>query len=109
MNDFDDLLKQIPGLNEFIADETAVADSGEPMTMADLEFLPDLTTLDKDGLEALHRRLEGLYSRLEDGEPGPGEAHDAWEDSLDTVSDFLDGILDRLDALDEMEASGERQ
>ena len=102
MTDFDDLVKKIPGLDEFIANETAVKDTDAPMSLDDLDHLPDLTTLDESALDALHRRLEGLYSRLEAKEPkSDGKAHDKWEEALDRVSDLLDTILDRLDELDE--------
>lgn len=96
MSKFEDLLSQIPGIDDLIASGVVRVDT--PLTMDDLEFLPDLDTLDAPALEELLDRLEGLRDDLEDDEPDEdSEAHSEWEESLDEVSDFIEEVQSRLD------------
>ena len=74
----------------------------DPLTMADLEFLPDLDDLAREELALLEERLDGLYSALEDEEPDEAsEAHAEWEESLVEVADLIDEIESRLEDMDE--------
>ena len=96
MTEFEDMLRQIPGMDNLIASGVVKIDT--PLTMDDMEFLPDLDTLDVPALEELLERLEGLLDDLEDEEPDEdSEAHSEWEESLDEVSDFIEEVQSRLD------------
>ena len=80
------------------------ADTPQPLTMADLEFLPDLDALDRDGLEALLARLEALSDALDDEEPDEGsEAHDEWEESLFEVAEFIDAVQSLIEDMEDGE------
>lgn len=100
MTGFEDMLRRIPGIDSLIASGVIRIDT--PLTMEDLEFLPDLDTLDSPALEELLDRLEGLLNDLEDDEPDEdSEAHSEWEESLDEVSDFIEAVQSRLDGDEE--------
>lgn len=100
MSEFEDMLQQIPCIDNLIASGVVRIDT--PLTMEDLEFLPDLDTLDAPALEELLDRLEGLLDDLEDDEPDEdSEAHGEWEESLDEVSDFIEEVQSRLDGDEE--------
>jgi len=100
MTEFEDMLRQIPGMDSLIASGVVRIDTA--LTMEDLEFLPDLDTLDTPALEELLDRLEGLLDDLEDDEPvEDSEAHSEWEESLDEVSDFIEEVQSRLDGDEE--------
>ena len=100
MTEFEDMLRRIPGMDSLIASGVIRIDT--PLTMEDLEFLPDLDTLDTPALEELLDRLEGLLDDLEDDEPDEdSEAHSEWEESLDEVSDFIEEVQSRLDGDEE--------
>lgn len=80
------------------------ADTPKPLTMADLEFLPDLDALDRDELEALLARLETLSDALDDEEPDEdSEAHDEWEESLFEVAEFIDAVQSLIEDMEDGE------
>ena len=98
MSDFEDMIRQIPGIDELISSGKLKIRDFDPLTAEELEHLPDIDTLDRDALETLRERLEDLQDDLEDEEPDEGsESHDEWEEALDTITDPLDEIEDRLD------------
>lgn len=109
MSEFEDKLRSIPGFSQFIdsgiirvGEEYSTDSLPERLTMEDLEFLPDLDTLDQEGLEALLSRLEGLLDDLDGEEPDEdSEAHDEWEESIDEVADFIDEVQSRIEEMED--------
>lgn len=109
MSEFEDKLRSIPGLSQFVDNgiikvgEELTSDTlPDTLTMDDLEFLPDIDTLDREGLELLLSRLEDLLDDLEDREPDEdSRAHDEWEESIDEVTDFIDEVESRIEEMDE--------
>ena len=65
----------------------------------DLNSLPDLSSLDPEGLRALSSRLEDLYSEVEAQEPDDEECeeYDAWLEDLEEIEDLMDEISERLE------------
>ena len=109
MPEFEDKLRSIPGLSQFIDNgfirvgEELTCDSlPDRLTMNDLEFLPDIDTLDQEGLEVVLEKLESLLDDLEEEEPDEeDEAHDEWEKSIDEVTDFIDEVQSRIEEMEE--------
>lgn len=109
MSEFEDKLHSIPGLSQFIDNgfirigEEFTSDTlPDTLTMDDLEFLPDIDTLDEEGLEAILERLEDLLDDLESEEPDEeDEAHNEWEDSIDEVTDFIDEVQSRIEEMED--------
>ena len=64
----------------------------------DLSCLPDLDTLSRDSLRALHGQVLELYQELEAQEPDEeSEEYEDWLDDLDEVEDLMEEIEDRLE------------
>lgn len=104
MSEFEDMIRQIPGIDDLIARGILRIDNSEPLSMDELEFLPDIDTLNQDELESLLSRLEGLLDDLEDEEPDEdSEAHDEWEESIDEVTELIDEVQSRIEDLDDEE------
>ena len=106
--EFEAKLRQIPGLAQFIDSgmiKIGTSDSiPDPLTVNELEFLPDIDMIDKDELEYLLGRLEDLIDNLEDEEPNEdSEAHDEWEESIDEVTDLMDEVESRIEEIEEDE------
>ena len=106
MTEFEDKLGQIPGLAQLI--DSGMVKIGtsdtipDPLTVDELEFLPDIDTLDKDELEYLLERLEDLMDNLEDEEPDEdSEAYDEWEESIDEVTELMDEVESRIEEIED--------
>lgn len=65
----------------------------------DLEQLPDLDAMTRDGLEAYLAALKTELARLDAREPRclTGSAHSQWEDDHEELEDLIDEVLDRMD------------
>lgn len=102
MSEFEDKLRSIPGLSQFI--DSGFIKVGKTMTtlpdqltVDQLEFLPDIDTLGKEDLEKLSVLLDNLMDDLEGEEPDEDtEAHEEWEESMDEVTDFMDEVQSRI-------------
>ena len=100
MSEFDDLTRHIPG----IADDVLSGAAVQPLTMDELEFLPDIDMMDKGELEALLGRLEELLDDMEGNEPDEdSEAFAEWEESIDEVADLIDEVQSRIEDIEDEE------
>ena len=107
MPEFEDKLRSIPGLSQFIdsgfikVGETITA-LPDQLTVDQLEFLPDIDTLGKEDLEKLLGLFDNLMDDLEDEEPDEEtEAHEEWEESMDEVTDLKDEVQSRIEGLED--------
>ena len=69
LNTFIEIMKDIPEIKELIDKGTLSlpsVDSQKQLTISDLDFLPDVNTLNKSELEDLLDELEDLAGELED-------------------------------------------
>ena len=83
MSEFEDKLRSIPGLSQFI--DSGFIKVGETMTT-----LPLLSLLDD------------LMDDLDDEEPDENtEAHEEWEESMDEVTDLMDEVQSRIEDLED--------
>ena len=104
MSEFEDMVRQIPGIDDLIASGILKIDTSVPLSMDELEFLPDIDMLDQDELESLLSQLEELLDDLEEEEPDEdSEAHEEWEESIDEVTDLIDEVQSRIEDLDDEE------
>lgn len=108
MAEFEEMPKRIPDLIRMIDGEVPKAETADaipdPLTADELEFLPDIDTLDRDELEVLLGRLEDLMDSLEDEEPDEDtEAHDEWEESMDEVTELAEEVESRIEEMEEDE------
>ena len=107
MSEFEDKLRSIPGLSQFI--DSGFIKVGETMTtlpdqltMEQLEFLPDIDTLSKEELEQLLGLLDNLMDDLESEEPDEDtEAHEEWVESIDEVTDLMDEVQSRIEEMED--------
>ena len=107
MSEFEDKLRSIPGLSQFI--DSGFIKVGETMTtlpdqltVDQLEFLPDIGSLGKEDLEKLLSLLDDLMDDLDDEEPDENtEAHEEWEESMDEVTDLMDEVQSRIEDLED--------
>ena len=107
MSEFEDNLRSIPGLSQFIDSgfikvEEAMTTLPDQLTVDQLEFLPDIDTLGKEDLEKLLSLLDDLMDDLDDEEPDENtEAHEEWEESMDEVTDLMDEAQSRIEDLED--------
>ena len=107
MSEFEDNLRSIPGLSQFIDSgfikvEESMTTLPDQLTMEQLEFLPDIDTLSKEELEQLLGLLDNLMDDLESEEPDEDtEAHEEWEESMDEVTDLMDEVQSRIEDLED--------